>query len=152
MQNIFRIWSSVLTKLMTIGGSVGKWKVVGGSLDQWSMGQRSVDLIKRNRCNFNGLFNANLSSVLNLIFIKSLPYSPFLPPFIVSISFLIPSKSSVYFLLLSFHLQNQKLNIYSHFFRTQYVYLLYQLSNAKDLHCKYFHNHQIFLIVMYPIS
>ena len=97
LQNIFRIWSSVLTKLMTIVGSVGKWKVVGGSLDQWSMGQRSVDLIKRNRCNFNGLFNANLSSVLNLIFIKSLPYSPFLPPFIVSISFLIPFQSSVYF-------------------------------------------------------
>ena len=50
-----------------------------------------------NRCKFNSLFNGKLSSVLNLIFIKSLPYSPFLPPFIVSISFLIPSQSSVYF-------------------------------------------------------
>ena len=51
-----------------------------------------------NRCNFNGLFNGKLSSVLNIMFMKSLPYSSFLPPsFIVSISFLIPSQSSVYF-------------------------------------------------------
>ena len=39
-----------------------------------------------NRCNFNGLFNGKLSCALNLIFIKSLPYSPFLPSFIVYIS------------------------------------------------------------------
>ena len=50
-----------------------------------------------NICNFNGLFNGKLSCVLHLIFVKSLPYSPFFPLFIVSISFLIPSQSSVVF-------------------------------------------------------
>ena len=48
-------------------------------------------------CRFNGLFNSKLWSVLNLIFVKSLPCSPSLPPYIVLISFLIPSQSSVYF-------------------------------------------------------
>ena len=97
-----------------------------------------------NRCNFNGLFNGKLSSVLNLIFIKSLPYSPFLPPFIVSISFLILSKQSVYFFNTSlFSSVKQKLNIYSYFF-LQYLHLLYHLSDTKDVHCKYLHNHQFF--------
>ena len=48
--------------------------------------------------NFNGLFSGKLSFVSNLIFMKSLPYSPSLPSFIVSILFLIPPQSSVYFL------------------------------------------------------
>ena len=96
-------------------------------------------------CSFNCLFNDKLSSVSNLIFTKSLLYTHFLLPFIVSSSFLISFQISVYIfnILLCFHPQNQKLNIFSHFF-LQYVHLLYQLSDTKDLHCKYFHNHQFF--------
>ena len=66
---------------------------------------------------FNDLFNGKSSSVSNLIFIKSLSYSPILPSFVVSMSILIPSQSSLYFLiLLCFHLEsanllNQKLSI-----------------------------------------
>ena len=90
-----------------------------------------------NRCNLNGLFNDKLSSALNLVFIKSLLYSHFStelhsPPFIVLISFLIPSQCSVYFFNTSlFHLWSQKLNIYFHYF-LWYAHLLYQLSDTKD--------------------
>ena len=126
-----------------------------------------------NRCKFNSLFNGKLSSVLNLIFIKSLPYPSFLPPFIVSISFLIPSQSSVYFFNTSYfssaesktkYLLPFSLQFFFFFFIffalnaittqqscTQYVHLLHQSSDAKDLHYKYFCNHQSFLIVTYPV-
>ena len=57
---------------------------------------------------------------------KSLPYSPSLPQFIDSISCLIPSYSSVYSLIFpSFHLQNQKLNIYSRFF---FLFFFFNMS------------------------
>ena len=93
------------------------------------------------KCSFNSIFNGKLSSVSNLTFMESLIYSPFLPPFIVSISFLIPFQSLVYFfntsLFSSVESKTKYLNIYSHFFlqrsSTQYVHLLYQLSNTKDL-------------------
>ena len=94
-----------------------------------------------NMCSFNSIFNGKLSSVSNLIFMESLIYSPFLPPFIVSISFLIPFQSSVYFFnnssFSSVESKTKYRNIYSHFFlqrsSTQYFHLLYQLSNTKDL-------------------
>ena len=54
-------------------------------------------IIIANRSKFNCLFNGKLSSVSKLIFLKSLPCSPFLPLFIVSASFLNPFQSSVYF-------------------------------------------------------
>ena len=58
MQNIFRIWFSVLMQVdddrsvgrwvsgRWVGGSVGKWKMVGGSVGWWSVGRWSVVLIK----------------------------------------------------------------------------------------------------------
>ena len=75
---------------------------------------------------FNGLFNGKSRPVWNLSFMKSLPYSPSLPQFIDSISCLIPSYSSVYSLIFpSFHLQNQKLNIYSRFF---FLFFFFNIS------------------------
>ena len=40
MQNMFEVWSSVLTYVMTTG------RLVGGSVGRWSVGLWSVDLIK----------------------------------------------------------------------------------------------------------
>ena len=101
-----------------------------------------------NMCRLHGLFNGKSSSGSNLIFVKSLPYlhttELHSPPFIVSILFLIPSQSSVYFLNTSlFSSEESKINIYFHCF-LRYVRLLPQSSDAKDLHYKYFHNHQLF--------
>ena len=47
---------------------------------------------------FSVLFKGKLSSALNLIFMKSFSYSPGLPQFIVTVSFLIPSQTSVCFI------------------------------------------------------
>ena len=102
-------------------------------------------------CTFNGLFNGKLAFVSNLIFMKSLPHSPSLSPFTVLISFLIPCQSFVFFSgTFLFSSVESKSNNYSHFFLqrscTQYVDLLHQLPDTKDLHCKYFLNHRFFLL------
>ena len=98
---------------------------------------------------FNGLFNGKSSSVSNLFFIKSLSYSPTLPSFIVSMSSLIPSQSSLYFFNTSLFSSEEcqsvepKTKCYFPYF-LRYVQLLYQSSDTKDLHYEYFHNHHFF--------
>ena len=51
--------------------------------------------------------NVKLSSVSNLIFMKYLPYLPFLLPFMVSILFKIPFQSPLYFLNTSLSLSEE---------------------------------------------
>ena len=97
-----------------------------------------------NMQSINGLFHGKLSSVSNLVFMKSLPYLPFLLPFIVPILFLIPSQSSVYFFNTSFFSFVQLKTKYLLPFSLQYVHLFHQLSDAKDSHYEFFHNHQSF--------
>ena len=89
-------------------------------------------------CSFNCLFNGKLSSVSNLIFMKPLPYSPFLPTFVVSISFLIPFESSVYFFNTSFSSSVESKTKYLLPFFSSICPSIYQLSDTKDLHCEYF--------------
>ena len=83
-------------------------------------------LIIVNICSFNGLLHGKLSSVSNLIFMKSLPYSASLPPFIVLISFLMPSQSSVYFSSTFLFASVESKTKYLLPFFLQYVHLLRQ--------------------------
>ena len=100
-----------------------------------------------NMRSFNGLFNGKWSSVSNLIFIKYLTHLNVLPPFIVSILFLISFQSSVYFLNTSlFSFVESKAKYVLPFF-PQDTHLLQQWSGATDLHCKYFHNRQFFWLL-----
>ena len=103
-----------------------------------------------NMCRFNSLFNGKLSSVLNLIFMKCLSYLQS-RSFMFSILFLIPSQSSLYFLiLLCFHPNNQKLNIYFHFF-SSICPITSPIIRYKGFKLIIFSQLSIFLILIYPM-
>ena len=85
------------------------------------------------------------------MFVKSLPYSPFLPPFIVSILFLIPSQSSGYLFNTSLFSSVES--------KTKYLFPLFSsiypitspIIRYKGFILEIFPLSPIFLIAMYSI-
>ena len=94
--------------------------------------------------NFNYLFNGYIIIWVKFNFHEIFTMFTCFTTIYGLISFLIPFQSSLYFFNMFLFLSTeQKLNIYFHFF-AQYVQLLYQSSDTKDLHYEYFYNHQFF--------
>ena len=72
--------------------------------------------------NFNCLFNSKSSSESNLIFMKSLPYSPVLLSFMASMTFFIPSQRSVNFFNTSLFLSAGSKSFHFYFYFNMFNY------------------------------